>query len=142
MGAKMGIGYPYHHDTCQEPSMILTVDQIERLAKAGVSVELSHKVTVQDPSPEPPEPHRMATNDIGAGIRERWMQSQRAKATALNDYNEFAVCPTLYAHQHDDKVYVFAYSGNAPPEIIEDDACIYPSDALLARIHLMMQHAK
>lgn len=128
---------PYVHET-PAPTMAMTTDQIERLAKAGVTVELAHKVYVQDPPPPMPPPQACG-NDISQGIRERWMQSAKQQS---REFGSYIVTPELCAFQHGDKVYVFAYSGNAEPEIIVDEAAIYPSDALLARLHLMMQHAK
>jgi hypothetical protein len=121
----------------------LTVAEAAELAKAGVKVELAGKVTIDTTPPPMQQPlHHGCGNDISHGIRERWIQSKRAKRTAMNDGGDFMRVPELCAFQHGDKVYVFVYGGNAPPEVIEDDAAIYPSDALLARVHLMMQHAR
>lgn len=133
----MGIGHPYDQGygiSPHVPVTILTTDQVERLAKAGVIVELAHKVEVQDPPPEPPNPYNMF-DQLTAMIWDRWRRSNMARA-----YEGELI--TLKAVEHGDKVYVFAYAGKASPEIIEDEAAIYPSDALFARIHLMMQHAK
>jgi hypothetical protein len=121
----------------------LSVSEMIELAKAGVAVELAGKVqvdrTYRSPTPLPTARDR----DISEGIRERYLQSQRSKKVDDFIYGSSPIqVPDLCAFQHGDKVYVFAYSGNSPPEVIEDDAAIYPSDALLARIHLMMQHGK
>lgn len=124
--------HPYGYEPIT-PTMSMTTEQIERLAKAGVTVELAHKVYVQDP---PPVPNQRTYDHLTDLITGRWRMSNGAQQY------EGLVVPQLKAMQHGDKVYVFAYSGNAEPEIIVDDAAIYPSDALLARIHLMMQHAK
>lgn len=136
---------PSHAFAQQFPPLTveLSVSEMIELAKAGVAIELAGKVQV-DRAYRSPIPLPTARNrDISEGIRERYLQSQRAKR--VDDYLYGATTipvPDLCAFQHGDKVYVFAYSGNSPPEVIEDDAAIYPSDALLARIHLLVQHGK
>lgn len=125
-----------------EPTVSLTVGEVTELAKAGVKVELAGKVEIK--SPIMPT-GRMLSRDISEGIRERYVQSQQAKLSEhdrIYGLRASDAIPELCAFQHGDKVYVFAYSGNSPPEVIEDDAAIYPSDALLARIHLLVQHGK
>jgi hypothetical protein len=121
----------------------LSVSEIVELAKAGVAVELAGKVEINRLVPPSADVFGPPSRDISQGIRERYLQSQRAKHTRNHFFDApIELVPDLCAFQHDGKVYVFAYSGNSPPEIIVDDAAIYPSDALLARIHLMMQHGK
>jgi hypothetical protein len=117
----------------------LSVAEAVELAKAGVQVELAGRVSI-DPLPLPPKSiyHPNGEPDLTEMIRQRW----RLSRAASSKYHEFESGPQLCALRHGEKVYVFAYSGNAEPEIIVDEAAIYPSDALLARIHLMMQHAK
>lgn len=132
----MGIGAPY--DQAYRPAVPhiigMTVGDIVELAKAGVKVELAAQVEPISVKRDPPVPADRLTDMI----YDRWRQSRSGRAAEY----EFLVGPTLKAIEHDGKVYVFSYSGNAPPEVIEDDSAIFPSDALLARIHLMMQHAK
>jgi hypothetical protein len=121
----------------------LTVSEMVELAKAGVKVELAGRVAIAPPLPVPPTP--TSTYDENGQInlteliRQRWRMS---RLTANQSGMFMEVGPQLSAVRHEEKIYVFAYSGRAEPEVIVDDAAIYPSDALLARIHLMMQHAK
>lgn len=120
------------HGHAREHIIALSVAEMAELARAGIKIELCDRVTVAKADP------RARSHDLADSIRERWLQSQRAKGQWMDG----GLAPQMYAAQHGDKVYVFVYGGNAPPEIIEDDACIYPSDALLARVHLLVNHAK
>jgi hypothetical protein len=43
----------------------------------------------------------------------------------------------MSAVAHGEKVYVFVAPNNQPPLILEDDLHLYPSDALMAKLHLM-----
>jgi len=115
----------------------LTVSEMVELAKAGVKVELAGRVAIT-PVPPPPKPlhHVNGEPNLNEMIRQRWRMSRMAS------HHYELEPPQLCAIRHEEKIYVFAYGGKAEPEIIVDEAAIYPSDALLARIHLMMQHAK
>jgi hypothetical protein len=110
----------------------LTVSEMVDLAKAGVKVELAGRVAIS----QAPPPVATAYDHLTDMICDRWRMSKGGR-----EYEGFPG-PTLKAVQHGDEVHVFAYSGHSEPEVLVDDAAIYPSDALLARIHLMMQHAK
>lgn len=137
---------PSHAFAQQFPPLTveLSVSEMIELAKAGVAIELAGKVQIDRRVRPPPFPGNHG-RDISQGIRERYVQSQQAKLSEhdrIYGLRASDAVPELCAFEHGDKVYVFAYSGNSPPEVIEDDAAIYPSDALLARIHLLVQHGK
>lgn len=133
----------YEHGHPVERVMGLSVDEVVALAKAGVQVELAGRVTIDNVPPPIAHTRDIGSphNDISEGIRQRYFQSQRAKMTP-NDVGSFIDVPAMCAFEHGEKVYVFIYNGRSEPEMIDDEASIYPSDALLARIHLMMKHAK
>lgn len=123
-----------------QPSMMLTVAQIEALAKAGVKVELAHTVIVKHDEPAPA--YQYGALDLLNMVRDRWMMAMKAKnaVSAGNVFMEsYFVNPLIAAAKHGDKVYIFAGGGNTAPHVIEDDAAIFPSDALLAKLHLMME---
>lgn len=126
-------------DNNARPVLGLTIEEAERLAKAGIKVELAGPITIDNTQ----EPKQIGSNDhLKEMLHDRWSMSMRAKHDATFDYRFGYVMPIISAHRYDDKVYVFACSGNAPPEIIEDDVAVYPSDALLAKLHLMVEHNK
>jgi hypothetical protein len=43
----------------------------------------------------------------------------------------------MSAVAHGEKVYVFVAPEDNPPLILEDDLHLYPSDALMAKLHLL-----
>ena len=110
----------------------LCVQDVERLAKAGVSMSIGPVHVLPDPIVTPGP----ARNPLADAIRDRYIQSKKATRTSSN-FDEAFMVPEVYATQHEGQVYVFVYAGNSPPEVIIDDAAIYPSDALLARIVLL-----
>lgn len=121
----------------------LNVAEVECLAKAGVKIELSGPVRVQSVPQvwQTPPVQSGSPEHLVSMARDRWRMSMEAK------YNDRNLAPTFYndplisAVRHGDKVYIFA-RGEGEPEIIVDDVCVYPSDALMAKLHLMMEHGK
>lgn len=123
----------------------LSVDDIERLAKAGIVIkfeDITDHIQRDDyfqtaaviPNPAPP-------NNPAAAIRERWELSKRL--TTPNP--EFAPYPIFPLHVDaiacGDKVYVFIGSNMVTPMILEDDAPLFPSDGLMARINLVIENS-
>lgn len=120
----------------------LSVSEIERLAKAGVTVALCEIVPHSDPYiPPPPEPHNGRDLGMEQAIWERYVRSKRAGLGGRID--EPAVHGMmqpfkLLASQHGDKVWVSVHPMDAAyePFMLEDIAVIFPSDALMAKIAL------
>lgn len=124
------------------PMAILTVSDYERLAKAGVKVEyadIKHSVV-----PDPVQKHSVVRIDTELAdlIVHRW---NRIDERAMNGM-EFPFL--LSAVRHEDKIYVFV-APRPPhgrkshgPVILEDDGKLYPSDALIAKLSLLLETQK
>ena len=120
----------------------LTVTEIERLAKAGVSMTLCEIIPQSDPyTPPDPPPHNGRDLGMEQAIWERYVRSKRAAAHGrIDEPAHFGMIQPfkLLATQHGDKVVVSVHPTNFAyePFTIEDVAVIFPSDALMAKIAL------
>lgn len=144
MALKMPEDYhPFAGPQWQE----MTVSQIEVLAKAGVKVELQCPVRVisDPPTPYPQAVHQFGTPDhLLELVSQRWEMAMRAKY-ASEEFNRptFFETPLVSACKHGETVYIFVRGGKGtPPHVIEDPMNIFPSDALLAKLHLLMEFGK
>lgn len=145
---KTSIPYPpYDIDQRQRGYMVqsatgdtyhtLTVSDVERLAKAGVATsfdQIANRVM-----PDAPEMKR--ATGLHMAIIERWQLSRKHS-------NEFGMMagslfpyPTIAAHHFKDKIYVFICHQTHEPVILTDEAHLYPSDALMAKLHLLEEVA-
>lgn len=108
----------------------LTVSDFERLAKAGVKIEFEQIANqiVQDRMPPPPQTCHRTLNESF------WDRYRRAHC----HHYEGSMQPyDIHASAHGDKVYVFVMPSNTDaPFVLEDDAPLYPSDALMAKLVL------
>jgi len=125
--------YPMSSNEQTSVRHMLSVSDVERLAKAGVQIKLEDVINqlIPDPVVMPPA-HTLA--DL---IYSRMKQSMQAK---YPDNDVFAWHrPELHATIFKDKAYVFVTTGKSEPLVIEDDAHIFPSDALMAKLHLLQE---
>lgn len=127
---------------------VLSVSDIERLAKAGVQIKFED---IADHVA--PDPHIVGSdtftrkNHLVHLFRERLMNRERVKQSDANDLNlhgptMMIYMPDLWASAYKDKVYVFVATGNSEPLILEDNVNLYPSDALLAKYDLLNETLK
>lgn len=122
------------------PCAILSVTDVVRLATAGVKMEWE---AVRDQVRPDPVPDKTGMFDCSAVLRP--LVSRLTQNFDLQ--NDMLTGPLqvpffLSAVVHGDKVYVFVASTDQPPIILEDDRHLYPSDALMAKLHLMNQFYK
>ena len=132
--------YPPHMSAPGEPVpvAVLSVSDVERLAKAGVKMdwaEIKYQV-------RPDQPQRFKLYDCEPMLRpliERL--AMRSNIKHANDLliGDYAEVPfnLLSVSVNQEKVYVFVAPHDQPPVILEDDVNLYPSDALMAKLVLM-----
>ena len=116
------------------PRAVLSVTDVERLAKAGVKIDFE-QIAAQV-SPDLPEKTRENYyNELTRFFWERWLR-------ANSDEHSFNLRPyDIFAQRHNETVYVMVTPPPASdkPFIIEDAATLYPSDALMAQLALWQQ---
>ena len=120
----------------------LPVSDIERLAKAGVVINIGNVVPVCDPTPVVvPETRIQSIQSLEDAIWDRWYRTKAVKGH--RDFG-YELPFKLLASQHGDKVWVSLHPANSnyEPFQIQDDAVIFPSDALMAQLALWEQHHK
>lgn len=147
-----GNPYPYlGHQEQTQNNTYLCVSDIERLAKAGVKIELG-KVVAQADLPGfviPPttdgdirEMDRLSDigNSLSKAIWSRWLRARRAiHDPDFGDPLDGRQRPfSLMAHQYGDTVHVSVHPTDQTrlPFELTDSAIIFPSDALMAKIAL------
>jgi hypothetical protein len=125
------------------PCAILSVSDVERLAKAGVKMEWAEMRHQVRPDPVPDKTGMFdctpLLRPLVARIRQQAI-SQSTKDHFLSpepDVRMIQAASFMSAVAHGEKVYVFVAHDNQPPVILEDDIHLYPSDALMAKLHLM-----
>jgi hypothetical protein len=113
--------------------MPLTVSEVERLAKAGVTVAFAD--IAAHVHPDPPKQDHL---DPGArAVLDRWRRNPRNQP----EYVGFEVI-RFATHMYNDTVYVFVVTPGHEPVILTDDVHLFPSDALMAKIHLLEHQLK
>ena len=123
---------------------MLTVSDVERLAKAGVVMdykELRHEIQPDPPKEEDPRRVTPLVDMIHTRIRMATRARDGNSIYAIN-YQDGHTLPEMYAVPFKDKVHVFVATGNQPPLIIEDEAQLFPSDALMAKLALLRETEK
>ncbi len=122
------------------PCAVLSVSDVERLAKAGVAMkweEIRHQVR---PDLVPDKTGMFDCSQLLRPLvaRLRLAHLNRARDNIAHAFSADGTMPYfLSAVSHGDKVYVFVAPNDKPPVILEDDANLYPSDALMAKLFLM-----
>ncbi|HEV2662792.1 MAG TPA: hypothetical protein VGU68_19455 [Ktedonobacteraceae bacterium] len=131
-----------YHETSiyQPPRPRVSVSDVERLAKAGVTIPweaVREQVCRDEDFPAPMQGKPRELEDTF------WDRYNIAHHLAREFHTRYF---RIACHQHGDKMAVvvmpwqhneasFNNSGE-PPFIIEDEACLYPSDALMAKVAL------
>ena len=118
------------------PCAILSVSDVERLAKAGVKMDWE---TMRDQVRPDPVPDKTGMFDCSALLRPlvaRLRQQAMIRGSKdrflLSGIDPFTAPYFMSAVAHGEKVYVFVATDDNPPIILEDDLHLYPSDALMA----------
>lgn len=127
--------YPYQEPMTPPPPVRvchdLTVTEIETLAKAGVKVDLDTINIVEKKYNNPFE--------NGYIMQPMIDRLRRAYRNELVDRFEPFPLTHLSAVERSGKIHVFVLGYGDKPATFEDDAKLYPSDALMANIHLYIQ---
>lgn len=135
---------PWNPHMIQEtgrPMYALPVSDIIKLAAAGVKIEF--KDIANQIMPDPVQPQTAEPSDglrdyhnrlLVRPIVDRWRMANQKR-----DMEGHAFPFLLSAQQYKEKVYVFVGTGNSEPCILTDEAHLYPSDALMAKLHLLQQ---
>ncbi len=111
----------------------LTVSDVERLAKAGVIIKFEDiAAQVMRDAPPPDETFKSRYLPMVDAFWERWRWANNTDL--FRDGETFH----LYAFEQGDKVIAIVSDGISHV-IIEDEKCLYPSDALMAKLHLWRQ---
>lgn len=116
--------------------MMLTVSDIERLAKAGVEVKLTDVINNLMPDnmsvgivPTPPRLEDEWPTDLTKSFWQRWRRANP------REFGDGQLPPyRVYPHEFKDIVYVMIAPQEQAPFIVEDVALLYPSDALMAKL--------
>jgi hypothetical protein len=124
------------HSPTMMPAKELTVNEVEKLAKAGVTVDLD-KVNIV------PEQYRYFEEN--RTLMEPLIHRLR-NAFPLNEYVQdrrfsFLSAAPLTGHQGHiaEKVGLFVVTAHGNPALLEDDMKQWPSDALMAKLHLLLE---
>lgn len=114
------------------PMVMLTVSDVERLAKAGVKIEFEQIKSQVRPDPPSEDRDKWMRLPLVEAFWERWRRANPPNHQTFNEVGPWGI----YASVFDDTVYVFVSPTDGPPFIIEDQKHLYPSDSLMAALHL------
>ncbi len=119
------------------PRTALAISDIERLAKAGVAMTFKDIADQIMPDPPPAQATPPLPFDPDAeAIYNRWyMNPENARRRQMSFQENFRVATA----RHGDIVHVFVAALTKVPVVIEDSVHMFPSDALLAKIHLLLR---
>ena len=132
--------YPPHMSAPGDPVpvAVLSVSDVERLAKAGVKMDWA-EIKYQVRSDQPQRHKLYDCEPMLRPLIERLRMRSNIKNANEAFPGDYAVVPfnLLSVSVNHEKVYVFVAPHGQPPVILEDDVNLYPSDALMAKLHLM-----
>jgi hypothetical protein len=111
------------------------VGDVERLAKAGVTVAFADIAAQIHPDP----PTRDHLDPYARAVMDRWKCNPASAARKLGTFEPIM---RLSGAEYGGLVYVFVVTGRHEPVILTDDVHLFPSDALLAKIHLLEHQPK
>lgn len=130
------------------PVSAITVTDAVKLATAGVKLDfeqLRHHL-VPDPPPAEEEGKIQAWWDTAPtrALIARISMNARTHGYQLDQYvvDPIKMFLSLLASQHGDMVHVFVHYRGCEPQIMKDPLHLFPSDALMAQLHLLEEHAK
>lgn len=136
--------FPWPPGRLERTQKMLTVSDVERLAKAGVQIKMDDVIEriTPDPMKEDPIDVQMApqnadNNDLLRALWHRLRMNTRALQSDHMGGGMYRHMPVQAAVRHGDTIHIFVHTGNSPPCIIEDEAVLFPSDALMAKIALL-----
>lgn len=147
----MGVSEDYLNDkyrgmVSSQTRSALSVSDVVKLATGGVKIDFEH---VKDMIvPDPPEPDRIArwfdTMPTKALVA-RIVMNARTRPMSLSDPDP--TDPTrnfrsLLAAVHGDTVHVFVHYYRCKPQVMTDPVHLFPSDALMAQLHLLEEHSR
>lgn len=113
----------------------INVRDVERLAKAGVKIDYLDVKDQLLPDVERDDKFQMRCFPMVDAFWERWRRANDNNArNAIGEMEMFHI----YAFEEGDKVIVIASTGKEHVEIV-DEKPLYPSDALMAALHLWKQ---
>lgn len=116
--------------TSQDTTTFLQVSEIERLAKAGVQITLGNIIPQSDMMMAEAASHYPTPSTASDAFWDRWRRAHR------NQEFTFQAPFGIHATEFGGKVYVLVSPHDEAPFILEDDALLYPSDALMASLAL------
>lgn len=120
----------------QPPGNILSVSDVERLAKAGVAIkfeDIRHQVTA-DVMMAPAMNYDERPRSLEDSFWDRW---KRAHTRQMREHIGVITPYGIHATEYDGKIYVTVSPQDQAPFILEDEAVLYPSDALMAKLALL-----
>jgi hypothetical protein len=139
---------PIYHDTdYQPPRAKLSVSDVERIAKAGVAVpwesirdqvcrDEDFRPVMSTPDPRTPEDTFWDRYNASHQVRNPFTFYERHfKITCHAHADKVSVFVRPFKHDSEVRNVAHPTMGDTP-FIIEDEACLYPSDALMAKIAL------
>lgn len=135
LGAQQGlqgaIGHPHVPPNYPPPwpspvKAMLTVSDVARLAQAGVKVNFSDISDMVRPD------DTKSLTPLVDAFWQRWHRANPGSPMSLPPERPWAIAAAPY----NDVVYVFVAPFNGVPFILEDEKTLYPSDALIAKLHL------
>lgn len=148
-GPLMRVKMPpdYEQGLGQRARPVLSVDDIAKLAGAGIKMGLEDIVKYLPP-PEPPQkaPGWFNQNRLLQPLIERWRNGQRQQPN-----NDFLMDRELEATHfpfhlsawcENDLVYLFVAGHGVAPCIIEDEQYVFPSDALMVKLRILDKQRK
>lgn len=109
------------------PAVMLSVSDIERMAKAGVVIAYKDIAGHVVPDQQPERPRTLED-----AFWERWRRANIPTAHIYGMWPPYRIS----THPHGDKVTVFVQPHDKAPFTLEDESCLYPSDALMAKLAL------
>ncbi len=130
-GLPQGIPAHTYIEDYNRPVYPLSVSDIERMAKAGVTI--AYKDIAGHVATDPPPTvvaERLYT--LEDAFWDRWYRANRPNPNTFGQVRPY----TIAAHEHGDKVTVFVQPPGKAPFMLEDESCLYPSDSLMAKLAL------
>lgn len=119
----------------------LTVNDVERLAKAGVKVDYENIKNVVVPDPPKPDIIYGQIDPYGwlRALHDRWQRTNPNPARdGFMDPHNFAYVGAVHV-EDTETMHLMVATKQGRVAYVTDDAKMYPSDALIAKLHLLVK---
>lgn len=119
------------------PRHVMTVTEVERLAKAGVQINFAD--VASQIRPDTPKQVYCDSSEFIEPLVRRWERTDENNRRHRFGPPTFPFHVSVFTNGEKMFVFVATFTVKCDPVILEDDPRLYPSDNLITKLHLLIE---